>query len=81
MFIVLVHKPHESVVCPFSTKEKAREYFKKILKECTDRYGVKDVHNASSEHCYAFGRYEIFNGYFIQLYEAELDKGEDIKWL
>jgi hypothetical protein len=81
LFLVVVHEPHQSIVCPFSSEQRARQYFKKILLECSKKYGVKDVHDADLEHCYLFGRYEIFNGYFIQLYEAELDREDDVKWL
>jgi len=81
MFMVVIHEPHQSVISPFSSEALARQYFKKILMECSQKYGVVDVHGADLEHCYQFGRYEIFNGYFIQLYEAQLDRGEDIRWL
>lgn len=81
MFLVVIHEPHQSIVTPFSREVLARKYFREVLTDCAKKYGPVDVHGADLEHCYQFGRYEIFNGYFIQLYEAELDRGADIRWL
>lgn len=79
-FLVLVHMPHDSTIIPCSSQQKAEEIFEQLLQECIKRYGHVDVHGASENHCRMFGRYEIYNGYYLQLYEANLDEVR-VKWL
>lgn len=81
MYIVVVHMPHKSIVCPFSNRAGAYQYFCKLLLEASKKYGSHDMNGASLEHCRKFGRYEIKHGYFLQFYEAELDEEETILWL
>lgn len=81
IYIVQVHMPHQTISMPFDSYESANTYFCSLLDECANRYGYVDAQNATLEHCKTWGRYEIYNGYYIQLYQAQLNKGEDIKWL
>lgn len=73
--------PHKSIICPFSNRADAYQYFCKLLLEAAKKYGSHDMNGASLEHCRKFGRYEIKHGYFLQFYEAELDEEETILWL
>ena len=79
-FLVIVHMPHKDIVCPFSTKRKALSYFEQLLEQCKMIYGATDMNGATIDHCYEFGIYNIGFGYFVQLYEADLDEKETIPW-
>ena len=80
-FLVIVHMPHKDIVCPFSTKKKALSYFRQLLEQCKMIYGDTDMYGATIDHCYEFGIYNIGFGYYVQLYEAELDASETIPWI
>lgn len=80
--IVVVHQPHQTTVIPFSSKRKAEEYFKKILKECVQRYGPTDIHGADFFIANEFKFFQITEQYYIQLYEGVLDNSEEvIQWI
>lgn len=79
--MVVVHMPHKSTICPFSNRSNAYQYFCKLLLEVAKKYGDHDMNGASLEHCRQFGRYDIKHGYFLQLYETNLNEEETILWL
>ena len=81
VYMVVVHMPHKSIICPFSNRSDAYQYFCQLLLEVSQKYGLKDFNGASLEHCRRFGYYEIRHGYFIQLHEAVMDDCEKISWL
>lgn len=81
IFMVIVHMPHKSIVCPFIKQSDAYQYFCKLLLEVASKYGDTDYNGASLEHCRRFGFYEIIHGYFLQMYEADIDSPESIRWL
>lgn len=72
--------PHKTIVMPFSNHSNAYQYFCTLLNEASQLYGLTDMNGASLDHCKMFGRYEIKHGFFIQLYEADLDYPEKINW-
>lgn len=80
LFMVVVHMPHKNIVCPFQKRTDAYQYFCKLLKEASQRYGHRDINGASIEHCLRFGFFEIKHGFFIQLYEADINSEEKIEW-
>lgn len=80
-FLVVVHMPHDDTIIPCSSKKTAEEIFEKLLQQCIRKYGPVDVHGASEKHCRIFGHYEIYKGYYLQMYEANLDELVEVKWL
>lgn len=72
--------PHKSIVMPFVSRSAARQEFSKLLTEASKHYGYTDMNGASLDYCKIFGRYEIKHGFFIQLYETQLDQAETINW-
>lgn len=65
---------------PFLSRSAALQEFRKLLTEASERYGYTDMNGASLDHCKIFGHYEVKHGFFIQLYETQLDQTETINW-
>ena len=80
--LVIVHRPHNTIVVPFSSFKKAEKYFEKILKQCIQKYGPTDMHGADYDTAYEFKFYQITEQYYIQLYEGTLDNDKEvIQWI
>lgn len=81
VYMVVVHMPHRSIICPFEDIVEAQKYFNKLVIEAAIKYGSIDANGATAQYCKQFGYFEIKKGYFVQLYEAEFNTREEIKWL
>ena len=81
LFLVIVHMPHKSIVCPFVEKDHAVSYFNKLLEEAAAKYGLRDYNGGSLELCKKFFYYQVKPGYFLQMYEAALGEEEKISWI